>query len=108
MFDIPSLAEFEGPTRVPHALRLNPICTHRCAVVPSLRRVGSRVSSFLEEHDTHNTCCMMDKKTRDADAAGAVRSADRRHQKGVVASLEAALLRASEGIERESNPVQSD
>ena len=69
MFDILSLAEFEGPTRVPHELRLTPTCTHRCAVVPPN---GSRVSSFLEEHDTRNTCCMMDKKTRDAnDAAGA-------------------------------------
>lgn len=32
---------------------------------------GSPISHCFMEHDTHNTCCMMDKKTRDAnDAAG--------------------------------------
>lgn len=32
---------------------------------------GAAISHCFMEHDTHNTCCMMDKKTRDAnDAAG--------------------------------------
>jgi len=32
---------------------------------------ASSISHCFQEHDTHNTCCMMDKETRDAnDAAG--------------------------------------